>query len=80
MPATKSTRENSSSRRPHETWGKDLAQALTDLGSASKKFPELFPHGITKIELEIGLLTDKNRIKVLIEGPQKKDGAPDRTG
>lgn len=69
MPATSKTRGNS---RPNQAWPEQLTQALNDLGTAKQKYPDLFPHGITKIQLEFGL-SEKTRVAILVEGPLKKE-------
>lgn len=77
MPATAKTRGSSNSRGTKDAWPEGLSRALNELGSAKQKFPELFPLGITKIQLEFGV-TEKTRIVILVEGPQKKSDVESR--
>jgi hypothetical protein len=39
---------------------------------AQQKYPELFPHGITKIQLEFGI-SERTRVVILVQGPDKKE-------
>ena len=50
-------------------WSDVLRQALNDLGAVQRRYPDLFPKGVNKIELQFEAKPNL-LVKLLVEGPQ----------
>ncbi|VXC65663.1 hypothetical protein [Pseudomonas sp. 9Ag] len=55
-------------------WNDVLRQALEDIGAAQQRYPDLFPQGISKVELQFEAKPNLH-VKMLVEGPQGSQAA-----
>ncbi len=66
-----SARQSKPSRERSERvgWNDALCKALDEIGAVQQRYPNLFPSGINKIELQLEVKSNQ-LLKLLLEGPQ----------
>jgi len=55
-------------------WNDVLRKALDDIGAVQQRYPDLFPKGINKVELQFEAKPNL-QVKLLVEGPQGAEAA-----